>query len=235
MINIKGLNKSYNKFNVLKDIDLTMNKGEVVTLMGPNGSGKTTLLKCILGLVLPESGEIIVNDINIKNNYRYREFIGYMPQVAYYPENLKVKEVFTVIKEIRGKEKATDFELMKAFKIDDMQNKNISSLSQGMKQRLSGALTFLFDSEIIILDEPTAGLDPASAEIMKKKIIKEKAKGKLIIITTHIISEVEELADRLIFMHEGSIKLEKIVDKMNIQNNGFKKSISKLFEQYEWS
>ena len=235
MINIKGLNKSYNKFNVLKDIDLTMNKGEVVTLMGPNGSGKTTLLKCILGLVLPESGEIIVNDINIKNNYRYREFIGYMPQVAYYPENLKVKEVFTVIKEIRGKEKATDFELMKAFKIDDMQNKNISSLSQGMKQRLSGALTFLFDSEIIILDEPTAGLDPASAEIMKKKIIKEKAKGKLIIITTHIISEVEELADRLIFMYEGSIKLEKKVDKMNIQNNGFKKSISKLFEQYEWS
>ncbi|MCX6163405.1 MAG: ATP-binding cassette domain-containing protein [Ignavibacteriae bacterium] len=234
MIKIKGLNKSYGKLKALNDIDLMLKKGEIVALLGPNGSGKTTLLKCILGLVLPECGQITVSEIDIKKDYRYRELIGYMPQVAYFPDNLKVKEVIAIIKDIRKKNEH-DAELMNAFKIDEMMNKKISSLSQGMKQRLSGALTFLFDSEIIILDEPTAGLDPVSAEFMKNKIIKEKTKGKLIIITTHIINEVEELADRFLFMFEGRIKLERKIDKIKVQNNGFKSSIAKLFEQYEWS
>jgi Cu-processing system ATP-binding protein len=234
MIKINGLNKTYGKTRALTEIDLMLNSGEVVALLGPNGSGKTTLLKSILGLVLPESGRITVNDIDIKKDFRYRELIGYMPQVAYYPENLRVKEVIEIIKNIRKKGEH-DYELMEQLKIGDMLSKKISSLSQGMKQRLSGALTFLFDSEIIILDEPTAGLDPVSAGFMKMKIIKEKEKGKLIIITTHIISEVDELADRFVFMYEGRIKLEREIDKTKIQNNGFKTSISKLFEKYEWT
>jgi Cu-processing system ATP-binding protein len=234
MIKIKGLNKTYGKMKALNDINLMLNEGEIVALLGPNGSGKTTLLKSILGLVLPESGQITVNDIDIKKDYKYREKIGYMPQVAFYPDNLKVKEVIKIIKDIRKKEEY-DNELVEKLKVDEMPDKRISSLSQGMKQRLSGALTFLFDSDIIILDEPTAGLDPVSAEFMKKKIVKEKNKGKLIIVTTHIINEVEELADRFVFMYEGRIKLEREVDKTKVQNNGFKSSISKLFEKYEWS
>lgn len=234
MIDIVNLNKSYGKFKALNDINLSLPNGEIITLMGPNGSGKTTLLKSILGLVLPDSGEITVNDININKNYRYRELIGYMPQAAFFPDNLKVKEVIAIIKDIR-KKNIFDEELMDEFRIYEMLNKKITSLSQGMKQRLSGALTFLFDSEIIVLDEPTAGLDPASTEFMKKKIIKEKSKGKLIIITTHIINEVEELADRLVFMFEGRIKLDQKIDKVKIVNNGFKSSISKLFEKYEWA
>lgn len=234
MIKISNLNKSYGKLTALNNVCLTFKKGEIITLMGPNGSGKTTLLKSILGLVLPESGEIIVNDINIFKDYKYRELIGYMPQVAFFPENLKVKEVVAIIKDIRKKNEY-DNELMDEFKINDMLDKKISALSQGMKQRLSGALAFLFNNDIIILDEPTAGLDPASTEFMKNKILREKSKGKLIIITTHILNEVEELADRLIFMYEGNIKLEQEVDKVKIQNNGFKKSLSKLFEQYEWA
>lgn len=234
MINISHLNKSYGKLKALNDINLTFRAGEIVTLMGPNGSGKTTLLKSILGLVLPESGDIFVNDVNISKDFNYRQLIGYMPQVAFFPENLKVKEVITIIKDIRKKSEY-DYELMDKLKINDMSEKKISALSQGMKQRLSGVLAFLFDSEIIILDEPTAGLDPASAEFMKNKILKEKSGGKLIIITTHVLNEVEELADRLIFMYEGKIRLEQEVDKVKIQNNGFKKSLSKLFEKYEWA
>lgn len=234
MIKIKGLNKTYGKARALNDVNIFLKKGEIVALLGPNGSGKTTLLKSILGLVLPESGQILINDIDIKKNYTYREIIGYMPQVAFYPDNLKVKEVIKIIKEIRNV-KIYDEELMEEFKINEMFEKKVSSLSQGMKQRLSGALAFLFNSDIIILDEPTAGLDPASAEFMRKKIVKEKIKGKLIILTTHIISEVEELADRFIFMYEGRIKLEREIDKNIIRNNGFGTSIAKLFEKYEWS
>lgn len=234
MIKISSLSKTYNKLKALDNVDLLFEKGEIVALLGPNGSGKTTLLKSILGLVLPESGDIFVNDKDIKSDFRYREMIGYMPQTASYPDNLKVEEVLRIIKDIRNK-KEYENELIEELKIREMYGKKINALSQGMKQRLSAALTFLFDSEIIILDEPTAGLDPASADYLKMKILKEKSKGKLIIVTTHIISEVEELADRFIFMHEGRVKIEKGIDKMKVQNNGFRKSISNLFKEYEWS
>lgn len=234
MIKISRLNKTYNKIKALDNVDLFFEKGEIVALLGPNGSGKTTLLKSILGLVLPESGDIFVNDKDIKSDFRYREMIGYMPQTASYPDNLKVEEVLMIIKSIRNKKEYED-ELMNELKIVEMYGKKINTLSQGMKQRLSASLTFLFDSEIIILDEPTAGLDPASADYLKTKILNEKSKGKLIIVTTHIISEVEELADRFIFMHEGRVKIEKGIDKMKVQNNGFRKSISNLFKEYEWS
>jgi len=232
MIEIKGLNKTYNKFKALDNINLVFAKGEIVALLGPNGSGKTTLLKSILGLVLPESGEIFVNQINIKKDYKYRELIGYMPQSASYPGNLKVGEVIKIVKDMRINGNF-DYELMDELRITDMYGKRINALSQGMQQRLSAALTFLFKSEIIILDEPTAGLDPASAYFLKNKITNEKLKGKLIIVTTHIISEVEELADRFVFMHEGRVKIENKIDKINTRNNGFAKSISQLFKDYE--
>ncbi len=233
MIKIKNLYKSYGKYIVLNNINLIFEKGVITALMGPNGSGKTTLLKCILSLVLPEKGEISVNDIDIFKDYKYRKLISYMPQIAFFPNNLKVFEVIEIIKGIRDS-KIYDEELMIEFKINEMFDKKISALSQGMKQRLSGAIAFLFDSLIIILDEPTAGLDPLSTEIMKNKILKEKSKGKLIIFTTHIMNEVEDIADKLIFLYEGKVKLVQKIDKLYIKNNGFKKSLYKLFEQYEW-
>jgi len=204
--------------------------------MGPNGSGKTTLLKNILGLVIPEKGKITVNEIDISKNFEYRKLIGYMPQTAYYPENLKVKEVISIISEVRGKESAKDIELLELFRINELYNKRISSLSQGTRQRLSGALAFMFDSEIIILDEPTAGLDPASSGHMKEKIMKESRKGKLILVTTHIINEVETIAERLVFMLEGKIHIVKKIDRNNPGKNGsgLASEISKLFEKYEW-
>jgi Cu-processing system ATP-binding protein len=236
MIRIRDLQKSYGKLLVLKGINLDLEEGKIITLMGPNGSGKTTLLKSILGLVLPEEGSIEVNGISTKNNFQYRELIGYMPQTAYFPNNLKVKEVISIIKDIRGSDKATDLELMELFKINQISDKTISSLSQGTKQRVSGAISFMFDSEITILDEPTAGLDPASAVFMKRKIIKERDKGKLIVISTHIINEVEELADRVIFILEGKINLDRNIDRKSHKKNGtdISNSVTKLFENYDW-
>ncbi len=235
MISIENINKTYGKFHILKSVNLNIEKGQIVTVMGPNGSGKTTLLKCILGLVIPDNGDIKVDGKTIKNNFEYRHKIGYMPQTAFFPENIRVKDVIQIIKEIRGEKAAVDFELYDYYEIEKFTEKKVSSLSQGMKQKVSSALTFMFDSDILILDEPTAGLDPLSAEYMKIKIRKEKDKGKLIIITTHILNEVEELSDRIIFLLDGEVRVNRVNESGSTNGaEGILNKFTELFKSYEW-
>lgn len=219
MIEITNLKKSFGKLQVLKGINLSLTKGHVVAVMGPNGSGKTTLLKSMVGLVIPTSGEILVKGKNIKNHWKYREDIGYMPQIAHYPENLKVKELIEMIKDIRGSSSELDEELIESLKVFNIYDKAMGTLSGGTKQRVSAVLAFLFNQDIIILDEPTAGLDPVSSEHVKSKIIQEKNKGRLVIITSHIISEVEEVADRIIYILEGKIHIDNTVEKIKAETN----------------
>lgn len=236
MIDIRNITKSYGKFEVLKSVNLEINEGQILTLMGPNGSGKTTLLKCLLGLVLPDSGDIFMNGINVRNNFEYRQKIGYMPQTAHFPENIKVSDVMQIIREIRGEKTAVDFEIFETFGIENFSQKKISALSQGMKQKVSASLTFMFDSEILILDEPTVGLDPLSAEFLKGKILKEKDKGKLILITTHILNEVKEMSDRLTFLLEGEVRVDRLIEakEKEEKSNGILEKFSDLFKNYEW-
>jgi Cu-processing system ATP-binding protein len=253
LLAIQNLKKSFGKNLVLKGINLELNKGSIVAIMGPNGSGKTTLLKSILGLVKPDSGEINVKGMQVNGDAVYRRFIGYMPQNSCFPENLKVKEVISMLKDVRGtaptsptpltpspKERGSllkgevkngyDNELIIKLNIEEVYNKQIGTLSGGTKQRVSSAVAFLFDQEIIILDEPTAGLDPVSTEIVKQKIIDEKNKDKLVIITSHVVSEVEELADRVIFLLEGNVHVDNTVNELISQTGetSLNKAIAKI-------
>ena len=205
---------SYGKFSALKEINLKFEKGQVIALMGPNGSGKSTLLKSILGLVTPQKGNIKINQSNIKDEFLYRNNIGYMPQTANYPENLRVKELFNIVKDIRADCKKTDDELPVEFKISEIFEKPFGQLSGGYKQRVAAAIAFLFDPEILILDEPTASLDPLSTEILKSKILDSKKKNKLILISSHIISEMDELADRIVYLLDGRVILDKSVKEI---------------------
>ncbi|MBP9191644.1 MAG: ABC transporter ATP-binding protein [Ignavibacteria bacterium] len=234
MIEIKDIQMSYGKFKALNGIDLKLEKGQVAALMGPNGSGKSTLLKSILGLVIPESGKILVNGEDTKDQFLYRNNIGYMPQIANYPENLKVKELFKIVKDIRSRYKDLDEELIESFKIHKIYEKYFGQLSGGYKQRVTASLAFLFDPEILILDEPTASLDPLSTEILKSKILDTKKKDKLLIISSHIISEMDELADRIVYLLDGSVKLNlPVKDIKNGSGERLGKAITRVLQEKE--
>lgn len=212
MIEIKDISKSFGKLKVLDKVALNLGSGECVALIGPNGCGKTTLIKSILGMVLPESGNIFFQGESIHKDISYRNAIGYMPQIGRYPENMTIGQIFDMIKSIRNSSKNLDVELYQQFELDRILNKRMNTLSGGTTQKVSAALAFLFNPDVLILDEPTAGLDPLASEILKDKIISEKEKGKLIVITSHLLSELDDLITQMIFMQDGKVLFHKDVE-----------------------
>ena len=214
MIEIKELQKKFGKFEVLKNINLSCKKGECIALIGPNGCGKTTLIKSVLGMVLPDSGTIHFNGNSVLGEYLYREKIGYMPQIGRYPDNMTIGQIIEMIKKIRNSSDNLDEDLLHAFELEKMFDKQMRTLSGGTTQKVSAVLAFLFNPDVLILDEPTAGLDPLAAEVLKEKIIKEKEKGKLILITSHLLSELDDLITEIIFMQEGKVHFHQKVEEL---------------------
>jgi Cu-processing system ATP-binding protein len=220
MIKFENINKSFGKLEVLQNISLNLEMGHSVAILGPNGSGKTTLIKSLLGMVIPDSGQIIFDGKNIKNEFAYRSEIGYMPQIGNYPPNLKIAQLIEMMKDIRkGKKEGIiiDEEIIELFKLKEMYQKPLGTLSGGTKQKVSAALAFLFDPKVLILDEPTAGLDPLASELLKSKILEEKRKGKLIIITSHIMADLEELSTHVVYMQEGKLKIFKELEDLRVE------------------
>ncbi|MCX6155373.1 MAG: ABC transporter ATP-binding protein [Candidatus Kapabacteria bacterium] len=207
MISIKNLNKSFGKHKVLDDINIEVNSGQITALAGPNGSGKTTLVKAILGLVKPDSGQISIDGANISDNSTYRENIGYMPQINFFPENLSSKEILLMIKDLRNISGNSEFEkgLIEEFELEPHLDKKMNNLSGGTRQKISLVLALMTDPKILILDEASAGLDPASAKKFKDTLRKARNEGKTIILISHILSELEEFADNIIFIIDGKI------------------------------
>lgn len=218
MIKIENLHKKFGKNIVLSGVDLSIGKGGIFAILGPNGSGKTTLIKSILGMVLPNKGTISVLDQNIKNNWKYRQEIDYLPQIANFPGNLKVKELITMIKDLRQKP-SNEEKLIALFGLEPFLDKKLANLSGGTKQKVNLVLTFMFDSPLIILDEPTTGLDPASLIHLKELITAEKEKGKTILITSHIMQFVEEVSDEIVYLLEGEIYFKGSIKELMIKTN----------------
>ncbi|AXP80986.1 putative ABC transporter ATP-binding protein YxlF [Mariniflexile rhizosphaerae] len=218
MVSIQNLHKKFGKNPVLSGVDLSIKEGGIFAVLGPNGSGKTTLIKSILGMVIPNKGTISVYGQNIKNNSDYRYNIDYLPQIANFPSNLKVKELIKMIKDLRGKT-SDDERLIDLFKLNPFLDKKLGTLSGGTKQKVNLVLTFMFDSPLIILDEPTSGLDPISLIRLKDLIQVEKAKGKTILITSHIMSFVEEVSDEVVFLLEGKIYFKGRISELKTKTN----------------
>ncbi|MBL7749418.1 MAG: ABC transporter ATP-binding protein [Chitinophagaceae bacterium] len=215
MIRIEHINKRFKKLQALEDINAEFHKGQVISLIGPNGSGKTTLIKLILGMVRPDTGKILVDDKLIDNDPVYRQKIGYMPQIGRYPDNMKIGQLFKMLMQIRNKEEVSlDKALIEQFELEKIFEKPMRTLSGGTRQKVSAAIAFLFDPPILILDEPTAGLDPLASEILKEKIITEKEKSKLILITSHILSDLDDLTSHIMYMQEGKMLFLKEIEAL---------------------
>lgn len=215
MIVVKNMTKTFGKLKALNDISVSFNKGECIALLGPNGCGKTTLIKSILGMVVPDSGSIEFNGQSIHRQWLYRNQLGYMPQIGRYPENMTIAHVIEMMKDIRkDSSKRLDEDLIKSFDLNALMHKKMHTLSGGTRQKVSACLAFLFNPDVLILDEPTAGLDPVSSEKLKEKIIMEKEKGKLILITSHVLSELDDLITEVFYMQDGKLMFHKTLSAL---------------------
>ncbi len=229
---IEDLHKRFGRNRVLKGVNLRIKKGEITAILGPNASGKTTLIKCILGLVIPTSGRITVMGYDTRRGVEYRRLIGYMPQIARFPENLTVRELINMVKDIRG-EGASEEYYINLFGLERFLDKPLSVLSGGTRQKVNATLAFMFDNAMYILDEPTVGFDPVASTHFKDELIKLKNRGKSIVFTSHIMGEVEDLADRVVFLLGGRIRFDGTPQQFKEQTgeNTLERAIARLMEE----
>ena len=227
MIEVKNVTKKYGSFVAVDDISFTINDGEVVGFLGPNGAGKSTTMNMITGYIEQTEGNIIVDGFDtLKKSKKAKKEIGYMPEGVPLYTDLTVKEFVTYMAELRKVDRKTKKEnvqkVLKETGLDQMQNKLIKNLSRGQKQRVSLAGTLVADPKILILDEPTVGLDPKQITEIRS-LIKNLGKKHTVILSSHILSEVSQICDRVIIINKGKIvaidtpeNLEKKVSDNNI-------------------
>lgn len=214
MIEISGLAKRFDRTVVLAGLDAVIVRGRVTALVGPNAAGKSTLLKCLLGLSRPDSGTIHIDGVPLTTDPAYRRAIGYMPQRAAFPENLTGEEAIALLREVRGPGAAIDFELIERFGLGRELRKRIHAMSGGTRQKLNAVAAYLFRPSLLILDEPSAGLDPIANGILKQKILDTTRHGATHLITSHVLSELEELADDVLFVVDGGVRFSGSLDTL---------------------
>ena len=206
MIEIQNLNKNYRTQKVLSQVGLKIPNSCLFALLGPNGSGKTTLLKSILGIVLPTpGGKILLEGVSILGTKDYKDRTGYMSQAPKFPPHLKVCELMQLFARLRQQKPVYQESLLQDLNITPFWGKAIGELSGGMLQKVNILQCFMFENALYILDEPTSGLDPHTAFYLKQLLRKKKDQGHTLVFTSHIMSEVEELADLLALLVEGKV------------------------------
>lgn len=215
-VELRGIRKRFGRLQVLDGIDAAIPAGRVTAVVGPNASGKSTLIKCILGLVRPDEGESSVLGRRTSGNPEYRRSIGYMPQGGSFPENLTGREVLHLVQSIRPGE-ATDEDLLHRFALGPQLDQPVRTLSGGTRQKLNAVIGFLFQPALVVLDEPTAGLDPLASGILKDKVRDlVEQRGTTVLLTSHVMSEVEVLADDVLFLVDGRAHFHGSMEQLRV-------------------
>lgn len=229
VIEIQQLVKSFGKTRVLEGIDLNFEASRISVVLGPNGSGKTTMIKSVLGMVIPNSGSIRVLGTDIRGQWDYRKNISYLPQMANFPPNLTALELVNMLADLRGGNQHTQ-ELIEHFGLGPFMRIRLSNLSGGTRQKVNILLAFMGDAPVIILDEPTNGLDPVALIRLKSLIAQKKSEGRSFLITTHIMQLVEELADEIVFLLEGKIYFKGTVSELKetFNESNIEKAIAQI-------
>ena len=205
MIRIRELEKRFGRTTVLHGVDLDIVGGRVTGIVGPNGAGKTTLMKMVLGLTQVDDGKIWVDGERVGEDPAYRAAIGYMPQIARFPENLTGAELIAMLRDLRGAEAEIDDDLVARFGLAEQLRKPLRVLSGGTRQKVNAVLAFLFRPQLLVLDEPTSGLDPVASATLKAKIVEARNAGRTVIVTSHVLSDLEAVADDIVYLNEGRV------------------------------
>jgi len=217
MIEITGLSKRFGRQLALDAVTLTVKPERVTAIVGPNGAGKTTLIKSVLGLSRADAGEIRVGGTLVGDDPAYRAAIGYMPQLARFPENLTGTELIAMVADLRGGAVTLDDELLARFDLGAQLGRPLRVLSGGTRQRVNAVLAFIMRPNLLILDEPSAGLDPVASAILKDKILAERGAGRTVVLTSHVMSELEELADDVVFMLDGRVAYSGAIQELKVR------------------
>ena len=225
LLKIKDLNKKYDDKYVLKDINLNLSSGKIIGLLGKNGAGKTTLIKLINDLLTPTSGEILIkgNPVGVET----KKIISYLPERTYLNKQMKVKEILNYFKDFYD-----NFDVQKAKKLlkdlDLDENQGLSKMSKGMQEKVQLVLVMSREADLYILDEPLGGVDPATRDYILDTILSNFNENASIIISTHLISDIERILDEVVFIDKGRIALQSDTDELRTKENG---SIDEIFRR----
>lgn len=224
---ISSLTKNYGSQKALDSVSFSIKSGEVVGLLGPNGAGKSTLMKSVTGAILPDSGEIKINEFSVLNQpIQTKKLIGFLPENNPLYYEMYVREYLKFVGDIRNEKKERIEEVIQKVGLTPESHKKIGQLSKGYKQRVGLAQAILSNPEILILDEPTNGLDPN--QILEiREVIREIGKEKTVILSTHIMQEVEALCSRVILLNKGKIVSDSPIEEFK----GQFKSLEEAFHQ----
>lgn len=236
MIELTNVTKKYGEYIALKNINLKIDKGEILGLLGPNGAGKSTSMKIMVGYLVPDKGDVIIDGMNYQSNeIEIKNLIGYMPENNPLYKEMKVSEALRyagILNNVKNLKERLEF-VIKVTALESVLDKTINELSKGYKQRVGLAIALIHDPKILILDEPTEGLDPNQRNEIRN-LIKELGKDRTVIISTHVLQEVEAMCNRIVIINQGSIVLDDSKEnilKRSDASNEFKISYKKLSKE----
>ena len=225
LLECKNLCKNYDEKQVLKDVNLKVSSGKIIGLLGKNGTGKTTLIKLINDLLTPTSGEVLIE--GKKPGVESKEIIAYLPERTYLDKGMTVKEAIKYFKEFyKSFDETKAYKLLKDLDLDE--NTKISKMSKGMQEKLQLILVMSRDAKLYILDEPLGGVDPATRDYILDTILSNFNENASVIISTHLISDIEKILDEVIFIDKGEIVLQSDADKLRNKENS---SIDEIFRR----